>query len=159
MNQKIIIRRFEDYDADKVSGLIIENLMKKNVLEFGKSAVTLLSEYYLPQQLQESAKNEELHVASDGSDIVGTASLDNGRIRNVFVKMGRHRQGIGTQLVRYCEEVAAHQGKLNVFLFANLAAVDFYQDLGYSIIEEKTETIGAASLNMMLMVKRLPHTK
>ncbi len=159
MNQKITIRRFEGSDADKVSRLIIENLTRKNVLEFGKVAVAQLSQFYAPQQLQEFAKNEEIYIASDASDLVGTASHDNGRIRNVFVKMGRHRQGIGSQLIRHCEEVAAHQGKLNVFLLANLSTVDFYQELGYSIIEEKTEMIGAASLNMMLMVKRLPHHK
>jgi len=159
MNQKYSIRKFENGDADAVSRLIIDNLTTRTILEFGKVAVTQLVQFYTPQQMKDYARNEELYVALDASEIVGTASLDQSRIRNLFVRIDHHRRGVGSQLVRHLEDLAAQQGKLNVFLFANVSAVDFYQEQGYAIVEEKTETIGVVSLTMMMMIKRLPHNR
>jgi N-acetylglutamate synthase-like GNAT family acetyltransferase len=159
MNQKISIRKFDNGDADNVSRLIIDNLTTRAVLDYGKAAVTQLVQFYSPQQMKDCARNEELYVALDASEIVGTAGLDQSRIRNVFVRTDHHRRGIGSQLVRHLEDIAARQGKVNVFLFANLSTVDFYQEQGYSIVEEKTEAIGTVTLAMMLMIKRLPHNR
>ena len=137
MNQKYTIRKFENGDADEVSRLIIDNLTTRAVLDYGKVAVTQLVQFYSPQQMKDYASNEELYVALDASEIVGTAGLDQSRIRNVFVRTDHHRRGIGSHLVRHLEDIAARQGKLNVFLFANLSTVDFYQEQGYSIVERK----------------------
>jgi ribosomal protein S18 acetylase RimI-like enzyme len=81
--------------------------------------------------------------------------LDRDRIRNVFVKMDRHKHGIGTLLMRHIEDIARQEGRSGVFLHANASAVDFYLKLGYTKGKEIEENIGGDALKMVLMKKSL----
>ena len=132
MSQEISIRPFETGDAGCTSRLILDNLSLVNVRDYGEATVRELARYYTPEWLLEFAHSQNIFVAVDPTGVVGTATLDQERVRNVFVRIDRQRQGIGKILMGHVESFAARQGKKRLFLWANIAAVGFYQGLGYA---------------------------
>src|SRR5512135_2117958 len=128
----ITIRGFESGDASDVSQLIIDNLMLVNSRDYGEEAARQLARFYSPQLLLEYAQNGNMYVAVEHSMIVGTAALDQDRVRNVFVRIDHHQQGIGNILMQHIEDIARQQGNVRLGLRASVSAVVFYQKLGYA---------------------------
>jgi GNAT superfamily N-acetyltransferase len=151
----ITIRGFENGDASDVSQLIIDNLMLVNSRDYGEEAARQLARFYSPQLLLEYAQNGNMCVAVEHSMIIGTAALDQDRVRNVFVRIDHHQQGIGKILMQHIEDIARQHGKVQVGLRASVSAVVFYQKLGYAIVEEVEEHIGAAVIKVVEMAKTL----
>jgi N-acetylglutamate synthase-like GNAT family acetyltransferase len=151
----ITIRGFENRDASTVSQLIIDNLMLVNSRDYGEEAATQLARFYSPQLLLEYAQNGNMFVAVEHSMIIGTAALDQDRVRNVFVRIDHHQQGIGKILMQHIEEIAQQQSKSRLCLRASVSAVVFYQKLGYTIVEEIEERIGEAVIKVVEMAKLL----
>jgi GNAT superfamily N-acetyltransferase len=152
----ITIRGFENGDASDVSQLIIDNLMLVNSRDYGEEAARQLASFYSPQLLLEYAQNGNMYVAVEHSRIIGTAALDQDRVRNVFVRIDHHQQGIGKILMQHIEDIARQQGKVRLALRASVSAVVFYQKLGYAIVEEVEERIGGAVIKVVEMAKTLP---
>jgi N-acetylglutamate synthase-like GNAT family acetyltransferase len=150
-----VIRRFREADANAVSRIIIDNLTRINVRDYGEPAVKQLARFYSPQKLLAYALNDQIYVALDDSGITGTVALDQDRVRNLFVKMDRQQQGIGTLLMHHSEDIARQEGRSSVFLHANVSAVDFYLKLGYSKEKVIEENIGGTAIKMIVMKKSL----
>ncbi|NMB89636.1 MAG: GNAT family N-acetyltransferase [Chloroflexi bacterium] len=151
----ISIRRFTDEDAPDVSRLILADLWQINARDYGTVAVNALAHGYTPERLRQYARQGAIYVALLAGEIAGTASLQGDRVRNVFVRVDCHKQGIGTALMQHVEKMAQQQGIKRLFLLANLAAVDFYHNLGYVSITEITEPIGPTVLTLVRMEKAL----
>lgn len=156
MPNAITIRRFEAGDADEVSRLIIDNLLQVNIHDYGEAVVKQLARFYGPEFLLNYAQAGEMYVALAGSGIVGTATLQEAWVRNVFVRVDHHRRGIGQRLIGHIEDAACRQAMARLALRANVAAVDFYQKLGYRLVEAREEKVGDALLKTMVMEKILP---
>jgi GNAT superfamily N-acetyltransferase len=153
--KEITIRGFESSDASNVSQLIIDNLMLVNSRDYGKEAATQLTRFYSPQLLLEYAQKGNMFVAVEHSMILGTAALDQDRVRNVFVRIDHHQQGIGKILMQHIEDIARQQSKSRLSLRASVSAVVFYQKLGYTIVEEIEECKGDAVIKVVEMAKPL----
>jgi len=151
--ENIIIRPFDLTDAEEISRLIVNNLLWVNVHDYGEAAVKQLARFYTPQLVSEYARNDQVMVAVGGSKIIGTASLSQDRVRNVFVRIDRHGQGVGKALMQRVEEMAREQGITRLHLTANFSAVAFYQKLKYIAVAESAESIGNAQIKMMVMEK------
>jgi N-acetylglutamate synthase-like GNAT family acetyltransferase len=154
--KEITIRGFENGDAINLSQLIIDNLMLVNSRDYGEEAARQLARFYSPQLLLEYAQNGNLYVAVEHSTIIGTAALDQDQVRNVFVRIDHHQQGIGKILMQHIENIARQQGKIRLSLRASVSAVVFYQKLGFAIVEEIEERIGNAVIKVVEMAKTLP---
>jgi GNAT superfamily N-acetyltransferase len=115
-----------------------------------------LARFYSPKLLLEYAQNGNLYVAVEHSTIIGTAALDQDRVRNVFVRIDHHQQGIGKILMQHIEDIARQHGKIRLSLRASVSAVVFYQKLGFAIVEEIEERIGDAVIKVVEMAKTLP---
>lgn len=151
----IVIRRFESGDATDVSRLIIDNLMQVNIVDYGEAAVEQLAIFYAPEWILRYAQSCETYVAEVGSEIIGTASLDRERVRSVFVRTDRHKQGIGKLLMRHVEETARRRNFTRVDLLANVGAVDFYRSLGYTRGEDREIEVGEVRITVVAMEKAL----
>ena len=121
----IDIRPFKNNDSEVLSQLIINNLMSINVQDYGLEAVKLLSSFYLPGKIIEYSGNEEIYVGVFDSKIVGTISLDKGRIRNLFVDVQHQGKGIGKKLMHFIEGIAEDHKLEKLFLYSHLSAEDF----------------------------------
>lgn len=151
----IKVRQCEVGDVRDVSRIIINNLMVINVIDYGKFAAVQLARFYTPALVLDYARHGEMYVAVERNQIVGTATLEDNRVRNVFVHIGRHRRGIGRILMQHIEEMARQRGKKGPILHANISAVDFYRKHGYEQVGEVEERIGDARIKMISMQKAL----
>ncbi len=151
----ITIRHYKDCDAEEVSALITENLLQVNARDYGQAAVLQMARFYTPPWINEFAKNGEVLVAVEGDSIIGTAALDQERVRNVFVRIDRHGQGVGKLLMQAVEDAARKQGQPRLCLEASLYAVRFYEKLGYLRQKELVEQIGEAQMRVVLMEKKI----
>ena len=149
----ITVREFESGDASSVSQLIIDNLMLINSRDYGEEAARQLARFYSPQLLLEYVQKGGMFVAVEHSTILGTAALDQGQVRNVFVRIDHHQRGIGKILMQHIEDIARQQGKVQLVLRASVSAVVFYQKFGYAIVEEIEKQIGDALIKVIEMAK------
>jgi GNAT superfamily N-acetyltransferase len=155
MTKNIIIRPFENNDAVDVSRLIIDNLMQVNIVDYGEAAVEQLALFHSPEWILRYAQSSETFVAEVRSEIIGTATLDQERVRSVFVRMDHHKQGIGRLMMHHIEEAANRQKLARLTLLANIGAVDFYRNLGYVRGEKKVIEVGDAQITVVAMEKTL----
>jgi predicted N-acetyltransferase YhbS len=153
ISEDIVIRRFGYADAADVSRLIIDNLMLINIIDYGEAAVKQMTSFYSPEWILRYAQSSEMYVAVRGSDIIGTAMLDQERVRNVFVRIDHHKRGIGKLLMQHVEEAARRQNNTRAVLLANVGAVDFYRNLGYVKGEKREIEIGDARITVVAMEK------
>jgi ribosomal protein S18 acetylase RimI-like enzyme len=93
---------------------------------------------FTPEQL--AAEKDDLMIAAyDDGEIVGclvlTPHADHTlHMRQVAVDADRQGQGIGSELVRYSEQVARDRCFTEIELHARETAVQFYLKLGYEAI-------------------------
>ncbi len=155
MPASLTLRPFEPSDAEAVSQLIVDNLWHVNVRDYGEAVVTELARFYAPEGVRHYAQAGEMIVARIGPTLVGTATLQQARVRNVFVSPLCHGQGIGRRLMAHLEDAARRQGLTTLALRAGLGAVAFYQKLGYTPMGLREAPLGEAVLKSMEMEKTL----
>lgn len=152
---KLNIRPFNILDADEISRIIIEDLTTVNVVDFGEELAKQLSSFYSPEDIIKYSKNSEMYVGELDSEIAGTVSLDDCRIRNMFIKPVLHGKGVGRDLMNFIEGKAREKKKEKLFLHSHLSSAGFYTKLGYRTVEMKTERFGGMTAETLLMEKNL----
>lgn len=70
------------------------------------------------------------------------------KMRQVAVDPSAQGKGVGTQLVKYSEEILQKMGVCLLVLHARDVAIPFYLRLGYQIVGESFEEIGIAHVRM-----------
>ena len=155
MTEAITVRRFSEGDEDEVSRLIIDNLMNVVIAEYGQAAVSELASFYSPAYVSQYARDGDMYLAVAGGRIVGTVSLQGNRVRHVFVRTDRHRQGIGRALLKHLEGIAVQHGLERLDLRGAIGATDFYRRSGYTAVREVEKNIGNARFRMVVMEKIL----
>ena len=78
--------------------------------------------------------------ASDDDRIIDP-STEAARVRAMFTRPDRTRQGLGTRILEACESAAKADGFSRLILVATLAGVPLYRHYGFSEIERRTVTM------------------
>ncbi len=151
----MIIRSFVPEDAESLSRLIIQNLRQVNSQDYSPEAIEALIPSYTLEKLIELAGQQLTLVSTVGDKIVGTATLDCDRVRNVFVEVALHRRGVGKGLMRAIEDSARQRRLKKVFLLSGLSAQGFYQKLGYAIVKRLDNDLNGIPLPVIHMEKDL----
>ena len=134
-------------------------MVKKTIVEFAKTSDAIeignLSQHYVehglgwrytPSRIKKliSNKSKNVVVARNIDELVGfgimTYENDQANLDLLGVKVSYRRQGIGTLVVNWLEEVANLGGVYNVYVQVrktNQSAIKFYQKLDYLVIDEK----------------------
>jgi putative acetyltransferase len=127
---------------------------------------SLCSKHYTPEQIEILVQHQGQHlfhrlstlfVAEHDEKIVGFASinLQTQFIEAVFVHPNFARQRVGSQLVIALETEARRRHCPRLMVFASLAAVSFYQSLGY-VLKRETQLQGLSlPIEVALMSKQL----
>jgi len=71
----------------------------------------------------------------DGEDVVLDPMQDPARIRAFFVRPSWERRGIGSQIMRLCEEAVLKAGFGRIEIVATLVGEHLYAKFGYSVVE------------------------
>jgi GNAT superfamily N-acetyltransferase len=141
------VEQFQDHQAEAVSNLIRRNLLEVNCKDYAEDVIASLVAYFSPATLLRNSQSQAIFVATQGGDVVGTASLDNfGSAQSpdyyavaVFVLPEAHRQGIGLRLMEAIESKAGELGAKKVTLRASITAKEFYRKLGYRFKDGREE--------------------
>ncbi|MBN1994914.1 MAG: GNAT family N-acetyltransferase [Anaerolineae bacterium] len=155
MRRNMVVRRFEPKDAEPLSQLIIQNLRQVNIKDYPPEAIDKLVQFYTPARVMEDARHQLIIVSLVDKQVVGTVSLDQGRVRSVFVDVGRHGNGIGKELMAVIETYAQKQGLKKIFLLSGLSAYGFYEKLGYEVVKRFENNLDGIPLSVIQMEKTL----
>ena len=149
------VRQSEPGDAGPVSQLILNNLYQVLINDYSSDVVETLAPFYTPEKIVERAEQQLSLVATEGGTVVGTASLDHDRVRNVFVDVDLHGQGVGRELMAALEADAQARGVAKLYLMSGISAYGFYARLGYTIVEHIVRDLNGVSIAEMRMEKQL----
>lgn len=101
-----------------------------------------------------AAESDSIHLGCwQGERLLGCLVLKPGpgsqlRMRQVAVNPGHQGQGIGRELVGFCEEVASQRGFREIVLHARESCLAFYLKLEYSAEGERFEELGIPHVQM-----------
>ncbi|MFQ5981141.1 MAG: GNAT family N-acetyltransferase [Candidatus Heimdallarchaeota archaeon] len=127
----ITIRKFQQEDAETVSDLIRTVLTEVNSKDYSSSVIQILCNDYSPSYLLTVSEKRDVFVAVDRDKILGTASIGEKIIMDVFVLPKKQGQKIGTMLMNHAEGLARERGYPHVELPSSTTAREFYLKLGY----------------------------
>lgn len=151
----MFVREFTPQDAERLSQLIVRNLRQVNIQDYSSEAIEALALSCTPEKIIESARHQLTLVCMMDDEIVGTASLEGERVRNVFVEVSLHKRGIGKKLVLAIEDRAKRKRIKKVFLLSGLSAQEFYQKLGYTVVRRFDNDLDGIPLPVVHMEKEL----
>ncbi len=117
MTRDITVWQFASRDANPIGRHIADNPLLDNVHDYGEAVVNELARFFSPGLPLSYACGGDRIVAESSSGIVGTATLDDHRVRNVFVSIDHHGDGAGTILMGCIEEPAGRQGETFILTF------------------------------------------
>lgn len=143
-----IVEYKEEY-AKEMSEIIQSNMYEINIKDHGKEVIDKLAKHFTEDEIKKRFPNRTLClVAIEDDKVIGTASIDKFRgdqsgtkyiILTVFVKIEKHRQGIGKALIKNIEEYAKNLGAKQIYIPASIYGCEFYRKLGYDYLEGKKE--------------------
>jgi GNAT superfamily N-acetyltransferase len=151
----MLIREFVPEDAEGVSRLILRNLREVNTRDYSLEAVEAMGPFYTPERIIERSMSNWTIVCVHEDRLVGKASLDGDRVRNVFVDVDMHGQGIGSRLMAEIESHAQANGLETLRLHASPSAEGFYRKLGYIPVERIERELDGIPAPVVRMEKGL----
>ncbi len=155
----MLVRQFFPDDAERLSRLIVRNLQLVNIRDYSPQVIEALIPSHTPERIQDLACNGYTLVGVDGDLIVGTASLDGDRVRNVFVAVEKHGNGVGRKLMAAIEAYALDHRLRRIYLLSGLTAEGFYRKLGYEKVGAIEHDLDGVPLQLIKMEKVLTPAK
>lgn len=142
------IKEYQEKYAKEMSNIIITNMYEINIKDHGKEIIDKLSKHFTEEIKKNYPKRIINYVAIEENEVVGTIGLNKLRgdetgskyiILTLFVKIEKHRQGIGSMLIKKIEEYAKSVGAKELYIPASIYACEFYRKLGYDYLDGKKE--------------------
>ncbi len=108
----------------------------------------------VPEALEwDGLDDQALHLLAEddeGNAIATARMLADGHIGRVAVILSWRSHGVGKAMLRYLLEIAHQRGYRRVFLDAQVDAIDFYQQLGFTAKGETFMDAGIPHRHMFL---------
>ena len=141
----MIIKQINAIQVNEVSKLIQRNLLEVNSKDYSSDIIAYLVDCFSPKNILENIKTQEIFVATEGSEVIGTGGLANfGSEASpsyygvaFFVAPEHQGKGIGRQLVQEVEAKAIEMGADRITVRAAVGARKFYEKLGYKYHDGK----------------------
>lgn len=133
----IEIRLADAADAEAISRLVIRSLRESNAGDYRPDHIAGLVAGFSAEGVSERMKGRTTFVAIQGGEIVGTASLGDGRVHTVFINPDLQGRGIGAALMAQVEALAQTRAIPLLTVRSSITAEGFYQKLGYHPVREE----------------------
>lgn len=130
------IRPALEDDADEISGVILRSLRETNAKHYKSEIIERVEGSFSPFALRGLISKRTVFVATMGSRIVGTASLDGSVVRTVFVAPDAQSQGFGKLLMAQIEQTARERNIPVLVVPSSITAETFYSRLGFKAVRE-----------------------
>jgi GNAT superfamily N-acetyltransferase len=134
-----------DADAPAISRIIIGTLRESNARDYSPEIINQVGQSFSPQAILRLLTQRQVFVATLGSHVVATASLDQDAVRSVFVEPAYQGRGIGRQLMTRIQAIAMAGGLKELRVPSSITAEGFYASLGFrkirDVLHESERTI------------------
>ena len=134
----MVIRRFHEDDAEKVSAMIIHTLKTSNSKDYFAEDINALEKQMQPAGILERASWTHFYVAEEGDDIIGCGAIGpywgsetESSLFTIFVLPACQGKGVGRKIIETLEQDEFFLRAKRVEVPASITAVDFYRKLGY----------------------------
>ena len=134
----MIIRKFCESDAEKVSALIIHTLQASNSKDYSAETISALEKKMQPSGVLERASWTHFYVAEEGGDIIGCGAIGpywgsetESSLFTIFVLPACQGKGVGRKIIETLEQDEFFLRAKRVEVPASITAVEFYRKLGY----------------------------
>ena len=130
------IRPALDDDADEISAVIVRALRETNAKDYANEIIERVERSFSPRAVLQLIGKRTVFVATIGSRVVGTASLDGGVVRSVFVAPEVQARGIGRLLMTEIERTARERNIPILTVPSSVTAEAFYARLGFRAVRD-----------------------
>lgn len=134
----MLIRRFQEQDAEAVSALIIHTVRISNAKDYPVEMMEELVKQQQPANVLERAGWTHFYVAEEHGRIIGCGAIgpywgkeDESSLFTIFVLPEYQGMGIGRQIIAALEQDAYFLRARRIEIPASITAVGFYQKMGY----------------------------
>ena len=134
----MIIRRFTENDAEKVSSLIIRTLKTTNSKDYSEESIKALEKQMQPSHIFERASWTHFYVVEDNDTISGCGAIGpywgsetESSLFTIFVLPEYQGMGIGRKIIETLEQDEYFLRAKRIEIPASITAVNFYRKLGY----------------------------
>lgn len=140
-----LIRNAMNADAPAISRVIIGTLRESNAQDYSSEVINQVEQSFSPQAILRLLMQRQVFVATLGSHVVATASLEHDVVRSVFVEPAYQGRGIGRQLMTRIQSIAIAGGINELRIPSSITAEGFYASLGFKkardVFHESERTI------------------
>ncbi len=151
-----MIRNVRESHADQLRKLIHATINFSYGEVYPQLAVEFFKTFHSGNKIRERCRTGVVLIFEVEGIYVGTGALVNEKIEGVFVKPEFQGQGIGKMIMTELEKLAVCRGIKEVILHISLPSKKFYQDLGYTILEECNKDVGQGeNLKYWIAKKRI----
>jgi GNAT superfamily N-acetyltransferase len=123
-------------DADDISGVILRALRETNAKDYTDEIIERVERSFSPDAVRQLIGKRSVFVATLGSRVVGTASLDGSVVRTVFVAPDVQARGIGKLLMAEIEQTARGRNIFALTVPSSVTAETFYARLGFKAVRD-----------------------
>ncbi|MCU0093405.1 MULTISPECIES: GNAT family N-acetyltransferase [Pseudomonas] len=132
-----LIRNATNADAPAISRTILSALRESNVQDYSAEIIEQVAQSFSPLAILHLLTERQFLVATAGSHIVATASLDNDIVRSVFVDPRYQGKGIGRQLMERLQSLAINADLKRLRVPSSITAEGFYASLGFEKVRDE----------------------
>lgn len=135
----MLIRRFEETDAQEVSTLISTTLMITNIKDYSQDAIEKMVSAQKPENVLERASWTHYYVVVEDEKIIGCGAIgpywgkeDESSLFSIFVSPEYQGKGIGREIIQTLEQDEYFSRAKRIEIPASITAVSFYHKFGYT---------------------------
>ena len=123
-------------DAADISAVILRALRETNAKDYSDDIIARVEQSFGPDAVRALVERRTVFVATIGSRLVGTASLDGSVVRTVFVAPDVQARGIGKLLMAEIERIARERNIGSLTVPSSVTAERFYARLGFRAMRD-----------------------
>jgi len=134
----MLIRRFEEKDAEEISALIGRNFIEVNSKDYPLEEMREKARVFSAEKIKERAINGHMYVVCEGNIIVGTGTISDfwgstteSILLTIFVLPEYHGKGIGRKIIETLEGDELFLRAERTEVCASITASGFYEKCGY----------------------------
>lgn len=135
----MIVRRFENKDAEEVSALIVTTLRTTNIKDYSSECIENDVSILQPTNILERAKWTHFYVVCDDGKIVGCGAIgpywdkeDESSLFTIFVLPEYQGKGVGRTIIETLEKDEYFVRAKRVEIPASITGTPFYLKMGYN---------------------------
>ncbi len=135
---EIIVKPYQDENAEEIVNLIIRNFKEINVKDYGEKAIEKMAATHTIDWFRGLAKYATVYVFWNDDKIVGVGSISSfwgspteSILLTIFVLPEFHGQGIGNYIIDILESDVLFLRADRIEIPSSITAVEFYRKRGY----------------------------